>query len=50
MLEAVVVVPCHESMPDSEIEREAAVIRKTLAAAPTAAQRLATRMDAKLLA
>ncbi len=46
MLDSVVVVPCHESMSDREIEREAAVIRKALARSGSAAtQDLIARMD-----
>jgi perosamine synthetase len=46
MLDAVVVVPCYESMPDSEIVREAAVIRKVLAkSGKQSSQALLHRMD-----
>lgn len=46
MLDAVVVVPCYGSMPDHEIEREAAVIRGILTkTGMKASQELAKRMD-----
>jgi perosamine synthetase len=46
MLDAVVVVPCYGSMPDHEIEREAAVIRSILTkTGMKASQELAKRMD-----
>jgi hypothetical protein len=46
MLDAVVVVPCYGSMPDHEIEREAAVIRSILTkTGMKASQELAKRVD-----
>ena len=46
MLDSVVVVPCYESMPESEIIREAAIIRSVLSkSAKKSAEVLAKRMD-----
>lgn len=48
MLDAVVVVPCYEAMPEREIEREAAVIRKVLIkTGRTSSQALAVRMNGR---
>jgi perosamine synthetase len=48
MLDNVVVVPCYESMPDREIDREAEVIRQAVArSGSTAVRELARRMDTR---
>jgi perosamine synthetase len=48
MLDSVVVVPCYESMPDREIDREAEIIGRALAASGSASSLdLARRMDAR---